>query len=117
MPDTKRLVAKIDEAIKALKPLRRKGIPEGSLLAEALRERFAAGRPFEILMGGRAYPVKCDNIRVSKTTVDLGIVGADGVIPLTRVTSCEHGRDEDGDAIMGFGVYEDDDSITPIALP
>lgn len=116
MPDTKRLVAKIDEAIHALKPQRRKGNTDGSRLAEALRERFVAGRPFEIILAGRAYPVKCDGIRISKTTVDLGLSAVDGVIPLTRVTTCEHGKDGDGEPVYGFGLYEEDDSITPVAL-
>lgn len=116
MPDTTRLVAKIDEAIRALKPMRRKGLAEGTGFAEQLRERFRVGRPFEVLIAGRAYPVKCDNVRISKTTVDLGIVGADGTIPLTRVTNCQHGVDAEGDPVHGFGVYEDDDSITPLAL-
>lgn len=116
MPDTTRLVAKIDEAIRALKPQRRQGLTDGIRLAEALRERFAAGRPFQVVLDGRAYPVKCDNVRVSRTTVNLGLSGVDGTIPLTRVTTCEHGRDEEGDAVMGFGLYEEDDSITPIAL-
>lgn len=116
MPDTSRLVAKVDEAIRALKPQRRKGLTDGIRLAEALRERFSLGRPFQVVLDGRAYPVKCDNVRISRTTINLGIAGGDGTIPLTRVTTCEHGVDDEGDPIMGFGLYEEDDSITPIAF-
>lgn len=116
MPDTTRLVAKIDEAIRALKPQRRQGLTDGIRLAEDLRQRFAVGRPFQVMLGGQAYPIRCDNVRISRTTVNLGITGADGTIPLTRVTTCEHGVDDEGDAVMGFGVYEEDDTITPIAF-
>ena len=116
MPDTSRLVAKIDEAIRALKPLRRQGIHDGSNLAQQLRERFVAGRPFEIKMGGHSYPVKCDKVRISRTTVDLGLSGGAGIIPLTRVTTCEHGVNDNGDPVTGFGLHEDDETITPVAV-
>lgn len=116
MPDTTRLVAKLDEAIRALKPQRRHGDPHGSRLAEELRERFRVGRPFTVAIAGREYPVKCDGIRVSRTTVDLGIPDVDGTIPLTRVTACEHGRDAQGNPIVGLGLLEPSGAITPIAV-
>lgn len=115
MPDTRRLVSKIDEAITALKPQRRKGITDGSRLAEQLRERFAAGRSFEVLIGGRPYPINCDKVRVSRTSIDLG-VGADGVFSFIRVSTCEHETDDAGDPVYGFGLIEDDDSVTPFAF-
>jgi len=116
MADTTRLVRKLDEALHALKINRRRGDVDGSRLAEALRERFVAGRPFEVLIGGVPEKVRCDDVRISKTTVTLPCQRADGVIPLTRVTTCCHGQDADGNDITGFGLIEDDDRVTPLAF-
>ena len=117
MADTTRLVGKMDEAIRALKPQRRQGVMEGIRFAEDLKARFSTGRHFDVVIRGIVHPVRCERVRISRTTVDLGLVDADGTIPLTRVTHCEHGHDDKGDPIVGYGVHETDDSITPIALP
>lgn len=109
MADTKRLVAKIDEAIKGLKPMRKKGFNEGTQLAEAFKEKFLKGKPFSILMGNQECIVKCDNVRISRTNLDLGIKEADGFIPLTRVT-------KSNSKTSPIGIEEDDGSVTPIKV-
>lgn len=116
MPDTTRLVSKLDTAIHSLKINRRRGDHDGSRLAQALRECFVRGRPFEVVIGGVREEIKCDNIRISKTTVHLPTKLADGNVPLTRVTTCTHGKDNDGNDIVGFGLIEDDETITPFAV-
>lgn len=116
MGDTTRLVKKLDEALHAMKINRRRGDMDGSRFAEALRERFVAGRPFTIVIGGVSEQIRCDDVRISKTTVTLPTQRTDGIIPLCRVTTCTHGEDAEGNEVTGFGVYEQDDSVTTLAF-
>ncbi len=116
MADTKRLVAKMDEAIKALKPQRRQGQTACIELAQLLRDRLGTGQPFQVVFGGKAFPVRCDDVRISRTTVDLGVPNIDSTIPLTRIVPCEIGRDGEGRPLMGHGIVEDDGGVTSVVL-
>lgn len=116
MADTRRLAAKMDEAIRALKPQKRQGQTACIELAQILRERLGQGRPFEVLFDGKAFPVKCDGVRISRTTVDLGVPNIDSRIPLTRIVACETGKDGEGNPIMGHGIVEDDGAVTTVVL-
>jgi hypothetical protein len=108
MSNNARLVGKIDEAIKALKPQKRKGELEGIQLAETLKNKFLTGKSFKVRIGVNDHEVKCANVRISRTTIDLGLGrGINGEIPLTRVTTCSHGTDKEGNVITGYGIVED----------
>lgn len=118
MSDLDRLLVKLDGAHHALKHRRREGHPEGSLMCEAFRRECVRASTFEVTIGRRRFEVKRDRVRVSKTTIDLGIPGSgpDGVIRLLSVTNCVHGTCEDGAEKWGLGILRPDDAIVPIVI-
>jgi len=111
MGDTRRLLSKLDEAIRIVQKQRRGDSSDAVRLAEQLRPRFGAGKPFAIQIGAIRHVVQPDQVRISKSRIDLG----SAQISLMSVTDCVH-DEQDGDPVYGPGIWDNDNTIVPVQV-
>lgn len=110
-----RLAAKLDDAVRALKPRRKAGFHEGTHFVETLRTLCAIRLPFTLTLGDAEHRILPDDIRVSGTRIDFGPI----VVRLGSMAPWHHyDEDEDGKSPVSviFSIPDEDDRHVPIRM-